>query len=135
MDRAAAALVGEHDFAAYCRRREGATTIRELLRLSWTREDAHLYAATVQADAFCHNMVRALVGALLAVGDGRRPVDWPARVLAAGERDSAVHVVAPHGLTLEEIRYPDDAALASRAAATRRLRTLPTPPPPLTPGL
>ncbi|MBB6169951.1 tRNA pseudouridine38-40 synthase [Nocardiopsis mwathae] len=125
MNRAAAELLGEHDFAAYCRKREGATTIRELLRLDWVREDDHLYAGTVQADAFCHNMVRALVGALLAVGDGRRDTSWPRTVLGAGVRDSAVHVVPPHGLCLEEIRYPADSELARRAAATRRVRTLP----------
>lgn len=122
MNAAAAGLLGEHDFAAFCRRREGATTIRALLRLEWVREEPHLYTGTVQADAFCHNMVRALVGALLAVGDGRQEADWPRRVLAAGVRDSAVHVVGPHGLTLEEVRYPPDAELAERAAATRRVR-------------
>ncbi|MDT0303222.1 tRNA pseudouridine(38-40) synthase TruA [Streptomonospora wellingtoniae] len=129
MNRAAGGLVGEHDFAAYCRRREGATTVRELLRLEWRREGGHLCAATVQADAFCHNMVRALVGAMLAVGEGRRGEDWPAQVLGAGVRDSAVHVVAPHGLTLEEVAYPAPEEMAARAAATRRVRTLPAAPP------
>ncbi|GAA1759144.1 tRNA pseudouridine(38-40) synthase TruA [Streptomonospora arabica] len=129
MNRAAEGLVGEHDFAAYCRRREGATTVRELLRLEWRREDRHLCAATVQADAFCHNMVRALVGAMLAVGEGRRGEDWPAGVLGAGVRDSAVHVVAPHGLTLEEVAYPAPGEMAARAAATRRVRTLSATPP------
>jgi len=124
MNEAARLLTGEHDFAAYCRRREGATTIRRLLRLEWERAEPDLVAATVEADAFCHNMVRALVGAMLAVGDGRRPVEWPAEVLAAGERDSAVHVVPAHGLTLEEVRYPADDELASRARETRRVRTL-----------
>ncbi|TQN33016.1 tRNA pseudouridine38-40 synthase [Haloactinospora alba] len=124
MNEAAAELTGEHDFAAYCRKREGATTIRELLRLRWSMEAEHVYAATVQADAFCHNMVRALVGALLAVGDGRRDPGWPRRVLDAGVRDSAVHVVPPHGLTLEEVRYPPDSELAERATATRRIRSL-----------
>nr|WP_255430029.1 tRNA pseudouridine(38-40) synthase TruA [Streptomonospora sp. PA3] len=125
MNLAAAGLVGEHDFAAFCRKREGATTVRELLRLEWRTEGERLYAATVQADAFCHNMVRALVGALLAVGEGRRDTGWPARVLAAGVRDSAVHVVAPHGLTLEEVAYPPPEELGARAAVTRRVRTLP----------
>lgn len=124
MNDAAAGLLGEHDFAAYCRKREGATTIRELVRLEWAQEAPHLYAGTVQADAFCHNMVRALVGALLATGEGRRGTEWPREVLDAGVRDSAVHVVPPHGLTLEEVRYPDDDGLAERAAATRRVRTL-----------
>lgn len=124
MNLAAAQLTGERDFAAYCRRREGATTVRELLRMEWVREEEHLLAGTVQADAFCHNMVRALVGAMLAVGDGRRDPDWPAGVLRAGVRDSAVHVVAPHGLSLEEVAYPAGELLAARARATRRVRTL-----------
>lgn len=124
MNAAARELTGEHDFAAYCRRREGATTIRRLLRLEWARVEPYVVAATIEADAFCHNMVRALVGAMLAVGDGRRPAGWPAEVLRAGVRDSAVHVVGPHGLTLAEVRYPPDADLAARAAETRRVRTL-----------
>jgi tRNA pseudouridine38-40 synthase len=127
MNGAALACLGEHDFAAFCRRREGASTVRELLRLEWARAGPGLAVATVAADAFCHNMVRALVGALLTVGDGRRPPAWLAEVLAAGTRDPAVMVVAPHGLCLEEVRYPPDAGLAARAELTRRLR--PSPPP------
>ncbi|MFI6522402.1 tRNA pseudouridine(38-40) synthase TruA [Spirillospora sp. NPDC050679] len=124
MNEAARLMVGEHDFAAYCRKREGATTIRELLRFSWAREAERVAAATVQADAFCHSMVRALVGALLVVGDGRRDVTWPAEVLATRMRDSAVNVAPAHGLTLEEISYPDAEGLAQRAQETRRVRTL-----------
>ncbi|MGI5165293.1 tRNA pseudouridine(38-40) synthase TruA [Spirillospora sp. CA-253888] len=124
MNEAARLMVGEHDFAAYCRKREGATTIRELLRFSWAREAERVAAATVQADAFCHSMVRALVGALLVVGDGRRDVTWPAEVLATRMRDSAVNVAPAHGLTLEEISYPDAEGLAQRALETRRVRTL-----------
>src|SRR4029077_12807408 len=75
MNEAARSCLGEHDFAAFCRRREGATTIRTLRTLSWHRDDHGIAVATVVADAFCHNMVRALVGALLAVGEGRRPPD------------------------------------------------------------
>jgi tRNA pseudouridine38-40 synthase len=123
MNAAAALLLGEHDFAAYCRRREGATTIRRLLRYEWARVDG-VAAAHVEADAFCHSMVRALVGALLAVGDGRRDVGWPAEVLAAGVRDSAVQVAPAHGLSLEEVRYPADDELAARARETRRVRLL-----------
>ncbi|MBE3000344.1 tRNA pseudouridine(38-40) synthase TruA [Nocardiopsis sp. HNM0947] len=125
MNAAAEHLRGEHDFAAYCKKRDGATTIRELLHLSWERVDRHLVHGTIQADAFCHNMVRALVGALLAVGDGRRGVEWPGEVLRAGVRDSSVHVVGPQGLSLEEVRYPADEELESRASATRRVRELP----------
>ncbi|MCF3960967.1 tRNA pseudouridine(38-40) synthase TruA [Streptomyces fuscigenes] len=125
MNEASARLVGEHDFAAYCKRREGATTIRTLQRLDWLRGDDGIVTATVRADAFCHNMVRSLVGALLFVGDGHRGPEWPAKVLAAGVRDSAVHVVRPHGLTLEEVGYPPDDRLAARNKEARNRRTLP----------
>jgi tRNA pseudouridine38-40 synthase len=122
MNAAATALTGEHDFAAFCRRREGAITVRELLRLEWARPEPGLAEATVVADAFCHNMVRALVGAMLPVGDGRRDPGWPAEILAARVRNPAVTVVAPHPLCLEEVGYPAAADLAARAAATRRPR-------------
>ncbi|MGW3569980.1 tRNA pseudouridine(38-40) synthase TruA [Streptomyces sp. NPDC000941] len=125
MNEAAQKLLGEHDFAAYCKKRDGATTIRTLQRLSWERGPDGIITATVRADAFCHNMVRALVGALLFVGDGHRPADWPAKVLAAGVRDSAVHVVRPHGLTLEEVGYPSDDQLAARNREARNKRSLP----------
>ncbi|WP_418958573.1 tRNA pseudouridine(38-40) synthase TruA [Streptomyces tritici] len=125
MNEAAAALIGEHDFAAYCKKREGATTIRTLQELRWERRPGGVLEATVKADAFCHNMVRSLVGALLFVGDGHRPADWPAKVLAAGVRDSAVHVVRPHGLTLEEVGYPADDLLAARNREARNKRSLP----------
>lgn len=125
MNAAAERLVGEHDFAAYCKRREGATTIRTLQELRWERSPDGILEATVRADAFCHNMVRSLVGAMLFVGDGHRPPDWPAKVLAAGVRDSAVHVVRPHGLTLEEVGYPADELLAARSEEARNRRTLP----------
>lgn len=125
MAAAAAGLLGEHDFAAYCRRREGATTVRRLLRLDVAREpaDATVIAIVAEADAFCHSMVRALVGALIAVGVGRRPVEWPATVLAGGQRDSDVRVAPAHGLTLEAVRYPQPAELLARAAQTRRVRS------------
>lgn len=126
LDAAAGRLLGEHDFAAFCRRREGATTIRTLQRLDWERQPDGLVVATVVADAFCHSMVRALVGALLAVGDGRRPSDWPAQVLAGAVRDPAVTVAPAHGLTLEEVVYPPDELLPARAREARAVRTLPT---------
>jgi len=125
---AAAGLLGEHDFAAYCRRREGATTVRTLRRLDWSRDGAGVLVGTVEADAFCHSMVRGLVGALLAVGEGRRPVGWPAALLAGAERSSAVSVAPAHGLTLRYVGYPPDADLAARAEATRRRRARPTVP-------
>ena len=122
MNEAAALLLGEHDFAAFCRKREGATTVRALRRLDWARDSQGVLVGCVVADAFCHNMVRALVGALLLVGEGSRPVTWPAMVLAAATRDPTVRVVPPHGLSLEEVRYPPPAELAARATLTRRIR-------------
>ncbi|MDT0474647.1 tRNA pseudouridine(38-40) synthase TruA [Streptomyces sp. DSM 41014] len=126
MNEAARLLLGEHDFAAYCKKREGATTIRTLQELSLVRGDDGIVTATVRADAFCHNMVRSLIGALLFVGDGHRGPEWPGKVLAAGVRDSAVHVVRPHGLTLEEVGYPADGLLAARSKEARNKRSLPT---------
>ncbi|MDQ0992507.1 tRNA pseudouridine(38-40) synthase TruA [Streptomyces sp. V3I7] len=125
MNEAARALLGEHDFAAYCKKREGATTIRTLQELSLVRDADGIITATVRADAFCHNMVRSLIGALLFVGDGHRGPEWPGKVLAAGVRDSAVHVVRPHGLTLEEVGYPADELLAARNKEARNKRSLP----------
>jgi tRNA pseudouridine38-40 synthase len=124
MDEAAGRLVGLHDFAAFCRRREGATTVRTLLAYRWERDDDGVARATVVADAFCHSMVRALVGAVVPVGEGRHPVGWPAEVLAAAVRDPRVRVMAPHGLSLEEVVYPPDAGLAERADVARAVRTL-----------
>jgi tRNA pseudouridine38-40 synthase len=125
MNEAARGCLGEHDFAAFCRRRAGASTVRALVRLDWTRTAPALAEATVVADAFCHNMVRALIGALLRVGEGGKPAAWPAQVLAAGVRDPGVPVLPSHGLCLEEVGYPPDAGLAARAAAARRPRAAP----------
>jgi tRNA pseudouridine38-40 synthase len=124
MDTAARALLGLNDFAAFCRRRDGATTIRTLQQFEVIRVGEEI-VATVVADAFCHSMVRSLVGALLAVGEGRRPVDWPASLLTHGRRADDVAVAAAHGLTLVEVGYPADADLAARAAQTRAPRARP----------
>jgi tRNA pseudouridine38-40 synthase len=118
---AAAGLTGEHDFAAYCRRKERGTTVRSLQTLEWRRDPDGVLVATVQADAFCQAMVRSLVGAMLAAGDGRRPPEWPGTLLARRDRAGEVTVVAPHGLTLVAVGYPET-GFAERAEATRRLR-------------
>lgn len=123
MDSAGGALLGEHDFLPFCRPRAGATTIRTLQRLRVEREEG-LVVVRVQADAFCHSMVRSLVGALLAVGEGRREVAWPLQVLSAGRRDSGVAVAPPHPLVLQEVGYPPEAELAERARTARAVRTL-----------
>jgi tRNA pseudouridine38-40 synthase len=119
---AAAGLVGEHDFAAFCKRKDHATTVRAVTRLDWRRESGGVVVATVEADAFCQAMVRSLVGAMLTVGDGRRDPSWPASLLTLRERSSEVTVASPHGLTLVAVGYPDEADYAERAELTRRLR-------------
>lgn len=121
MNRASAPLLGLHDFAAFCRRNEGRTTVRNLLEFQWHREGS-IVLATVSADAFCHSMVRSLVGALLPVGDGRRPEAFPREALEAGVRTPMVSVVPPHGLTLEEVLYVADDQLAAQAQQARRRR-------------
>ena len=91
------------------------------------RDEAGVLVGRIRADAFCHHMVRSLVGCLVAVGEGRRSPAWAAEVLAAASRDPAVRVVPAHGLTLEEVGYPPDDELATQAEAARRLRTLEDP--------
>ena len=128
VNAASAGLLGEHDFAAFCKRREGATTVRALQQLSWTGDPDGVVTAAVSADAFCHSMVRSLVGALLDVGRGRRDPGWPAALLTLGARANEVAVAPAHGLTLVAVDYPPEADLAARATATRRLRTSPPAP-------
>ncbi|MET7768656.1 tRNA pseudouridine(38-40) synthase TruA [Nocardia sp. NPDC005366] len=125
MREASAKLLGLHDFAAFCRRREGATTVRELQRFDWER-DGELLVAHVSADAFCWSMVRSLVGAVLAVGEGRRTPEWVGALLGESERSSSVTVAPAHGLSLIAVDYPADADLAARNAQTRETRTVPT---------
>ena len=122
MNAAAAHLLGEHDFAAFCRKRAGATTIRTLRELTATRSADGLVETTVRADAFCHSMVRALMGALVAVGEGRYEPTWAGDVLSAQARDPRVKVMPAHGLVLEEVVYPPDDQLASRAQESRKMR-------------
>jgi tRNA pseudouridine38-40 synthase len=121
MAAACPGLLGEHDFAAFCKRREGATTVRTLLALDVARDGDEIVCA-VRADAFCHSMVRSLVGALIAVGEGRRPPAWPGQQLSGTQRAGAVVVAPPHGLTLVEVGYPPDTELAARNAVTRNRR-------------
>ncbi|WP_036555548.1 tRNA pseudouridine(38-40) synthase TruA [Nocardioides insulae] len=122
MNVASSDLLGLHDFASFCRPREGATTIRTLARFTWARDSGGVAEATVVADAFCHSMVRALVGCLLTVGEGRRDPAWAGRVLHAGRRDQGVSVAPAAGLTLEEVAYPPDEGLLRRAEQTRARR-------------
>ncbi|MGO4442459.1 tRNA pseudouridine(38-40) synthase TruA [Mycobacterium sp. 2YAF39] len=116
-------LVGLHDFAAFCRHRDGATTIRDLQRLDWTR-DGDRVTAHVTADAFCWAMVRSVVGALLAVGEHRREPGWCATLLESTSRSSDFSAAPPQGLTLVGVDYPPDDELEARTNVTRDLRSL-----------
>ncbi len=123
MNAAAVALLGLHDFAAYCLPRERATTIRDLQRLQVLDRGDQVWVE-VTADAFCHSMVRSLVGALLSVGSARSAVDRPGRLLAEGRRTAQIAAAPARGLTLMAVDYPPDAELAARAALTRAVRSL-----------
>jgi tRNA pseudouridine38-40 synthase len=123
MSAASRDLVGLHDFAAFCRQREGATTIRDLQRLDWLR-DGDRVTAHVSADAFCWSMVRSLVGAVLAVGEHRREPGWCATLLTSTQRSSDFAAAPPHGLTLVGVDYPPDDQLEARTRVTRELRVV-----------
>jgi tRNA pseudouridine38-40 synthase len=116
-------LVGLHDFAAFCRHRDGATTIRDLQQLDWVREGERV-TAHVTADAFCWAMVRSLVGALLAVGEHRREPGWCATLLESASRSSDFAAAPPQGLTLVGVDYPPDDELQARTEVTRELRVI-----------
>lgn len=122
MSAAASTLIGLHDFAAYCKPREEATTIRTLLDYRWSRDTRGVLVAEVQADAFCHSMVRALVGACVAVGEGRLDIGDLVVLRDALVRTSEFKVLAARGLTLTEVGYPADELLATRAEQTRARR-------------
>ncbi|WP_017932818.1 tRNA pseudouridine(38-40) synthase TruA [Nocardioides sp. Iso805N] len=122
MNLAAADLLGLNDYTSFCKAREGATSIRQVNRLGWARDARGTATMTVLADAFCHSMVRALVGCLLAIGEGRRDVTWAGEMLARAERSSDIHIASARGLTLEEVGYPSDDELAGRLLVTRARR-------------
>ena len=128
LNEEAVMLLGLKDFGAYCRRREGASTIRTLLELTGRRIPsgplAGVIECTVRADAFCHSMVRSLVGALVAVATGQRDHEWLASVTERGVRDPTIMVMPAAGLTLEEVGYPADQELAARAFEARATRDL-----------
>ena len=122
LNAGSAQLLGLHNFLSYCKPREGATTIRELQRFEFARGADGVIVAAVQADAFCHNMVRALVGSALYVGEGQERPEWLHERLLAKKRDARSVLAAPHPLVLEEVAYPSDAELLARAERTRALR-------------
>ena len=118
------ALVGLHDFAAFCRPKPHATTIRDVHSFTWSEVEPMVYEAHITADAFCWNMVRALVATCLAVGEGRRGPQWPEELLLLDARSAEVPLAPARGLTLVGVRYPDNRDLAARAEATRARREL-----------
>lgn len=118
LNEASALLLGEHDFAAFCKYREGATTIRTLETFQWERKEDGLLVAQVVADAFCYSMVRNLVGSAVCVAEGRFEPNWIAEMLANRERISDSMVFPPEGLTLVQVDYPNSAQLLARAAQT-----------------
>ncbi|WP_246394756.1 tRNA pseudouridine(38-40) synthase TruA [Corynebacterium anserum] len=124
---AADALIGLNDFAAFCKARDGATTIRELQVFEWTDvstpSEPHTYEAHVVADAFCWSMVRSIVGACLTVGEGRRSESFTGDLLREKQRSSSVPVAPGNGLNLVRVDYPEDDELAARALATRAVRS------------
>ena len=123
MTSASRDLLGLHDFAAFCRHRDGATTIRDLQRLDWS-QDGDRVTAHVTADAFCWSMVRSLIGAVLAVGEHRREPGWCATLLTSTHRSSDFAAAPPHGLTLVGVDYPPDDELEARTKVTRELRVV-----------
>lgn len=118
LNQASSLLLGEHDFAAFCKYREGATTIRTLETFKWERKADGLLVAQVVADAFCYSMVRNLVGAAVCVAEGRFEPSWIAEMLANRQRISDSMVFPPEGLTLVQVDYPNNAQLLARAALT-----------------
>ena len=121
MNQSSAVLLGEHDFAAFCKFREGGTTIRTLEKFSWVR-NAEGLTATIVADAFCYSMVRNLVGAVVCVADGRFQVEWIKEILENRKRISDSLVFPSRGLTLFQVDYPPEDQLLARIEATLRRR-------------
>lgn len=125
MNAEAASLLGRHDFLSFCKPREHATTIRTLTEFEFVRDAQGIIVAHLKADAFCHNMVRAVIGGCLKVGDGREAPGWVAIRLAEAVRDSRIILAEPRALVLEEIAYPDDAHEIGRRAELTRTRRKP----------
>ncbi|MBF4993855.1 tRNA pseudouridine(38-40) synthase TruA [Arthrobacter gandavensis] len=122
MNEAASGVLGVQDFLSFCKPRERATTVRELQEFTFTRREDGILEARLKADAFCHNMVRSLIGGSLLVGTGERAPGWLAERMFARVRDSKSKLAPPHPLVLEEVKYPGEAELRARAEATRARR-------------
>ena len=121
--------MGEHDFASFCRRRtvsgpDGAeivaSTIRRVRRAEWRRLPDDLLRFEIEANAFCHQMVRSITGTLVDIGRGRSRVADLAAVLAAADRSAAGQVAPPHGLCLWAVTYPSDPGSSGAQLSTER---------------
>lgn len=122
LNAASKSLVGTHDFFAFCKERPFSTTIRDVQKLEWHRNAEGYVVMTIRADAFCHSMVRSVVGALLPIGDGRKPIEWTEQLLNQESKTSHVQTMEPFALVLEEVGYPADSELLSRQGQTRAKR-------------
>ena len=122
MHEASQTLLGLHNFSAFCRKREGATTIRTLMRFDWTRTDDGLIKADIQADAFCYSMVRGLVGAIIAIGEGKRDIAWLQEYLEGKERRPEVFAAPALGLTFMSVEYPSEEQFLDRINETLNMR-------------
>lgn len=121
MNKASEQLIGLNDFTAFCKRTQFGTSIRTLNQFDWRHTDFGVMA-TLQADAFCHSMVRSLVGCVLSVGEGKRDINYPKAVLDTKARQDEVVTMPAHGLVLEKIIYPSDDELMARQEITRARR-------------
>jgi tRNA pseudouridine38-40 synthase len=122
MNDASKSLIGLHDFSAFCKKREGATTIRTLMKFDWTESPDGLIKVELEADAFCYSMVRGLIGAVLAIGEGKFDKAWLENYLAGKEREAHVFAAPALGLTLVDVKYPAPAEYAKRIAETLQVR-------------
>ncbi len=100
-------LLGEHDFFAFCKYREGGSTVKNLLKFEWYRDENSIVIGEIQANSFRYNMVRNLVGAAVCVGEGRFEPNWMKKVLDEKLRVSDSYVFPAKGLTLISISYPE----------------------------
>jgi tRNA pseudouridine38-40 synthase len=122
MNDASQSLIGLHDFSAFCKKREGATTIRTLMKFDWIEITDGLIKVELEADAFCYSMVRGLIGAVLAIGEGKFDKAWLENYLAGREREAHVFAAPALGLTLVDVKYPDASEYAKRIAETLQVR-------------
>ena len=122
MNEASQVLIGLHDFSAFCKKTDYGTSIRNLKTFTWTRTPDELIRVDITSDAFCYSMVRALVGAVISIGEGKRTKEWLADYLARGERDFGVFMAPAHPLTLVNVEYPPEEEFASRIEKTLKTR-------------